>query len=363
MDSKKPQSGIGKTESGPQAPQDTDYLRQASRLMLAGRLPDARDLLRQGLERDVGDPKAMSLLGKIEFRLGNNEEAFEIWQSLVNRFPEESSLWVNLGMAAMALGRHQDAQDAFDQSLKLDPTNQQAHVQLGHLFTELGNRDAARREFMLAGKLSPERPRAWPTGWIDGTLRLPEEGPGLQVQGKTLVARSEDTIHIRHANLAAYTSTLTFQPLERRAAGHVLSGAVQDGLLGTLMRVTGVGSLVATAGAGRFLVADLDDEVLFLRQDTVFAFVDGLDWENGSLDPSQEASVLPVIRLSGTGRAVLWLRGTILQAQVKPSRPWSVGLENLVGWSGQITPSLPEEDQVSQAIFSGDGFVLVEVPQ
>ena len=64
------------------ADNDGDFLRQASRLMLAGRLQDARDMLRRGLEHEVGDPKAMSLLGKIEFRLGNNDASLEIWQSL-----------------------------------------------------------------------------------------------------------------------------------------------------------------------------------------------------------------------------------------------------------------------------------------
>ncbi len=363
MNSKKRPGPTQSEEGGPDRSKDNDqdYLRQASRLLLAGRLQEARDMLRQGLEHDVGDPKAMSLLGKIEYRLGDTQQAYEIWRSLVNRFPEEGSLWVNLGMAAMGLGQHKEAQEAFERSLKLDPTNQQAHVQLGHLFTELGNRDAARREFMLAGRLSPERPRAWPTGQIEGTMRLPENGPALQVQGTTLVARCDESIYLREANLAAATSTLTFEPLERRAAGHVLSGVIQDGRLGTMMRVTGAGALVAVAGEGRFLVADLDDDVLFIKQDAVFAFESSLAWENGAIDPSRDSGLLPVIRLSGKGRAILWIQGKMLQAQVRPSRPWSVSLGNLVGWSGQITPSLPDADEPRQATFSGSGFVLVDV--
>jgi hypothetical protein len=84
---------------------------------------------------------------------------------------------------------------------------------------------------------------------------------------------------------------LTYEPATRRSRGHQTADRFDYG--GTpLYAVSGDGYLVASPGKRQFSAVLLDDDILYLREDLVFAFENSLRWENGNVPGHSNESVL-----------------------------------------------------------------------
>ena len=128
------------------------YLYEGSEFLLANQLQEAREVLEKAMEIDPNDAKGLSLLGLIYYRLGEYDKAERIYVRLVQRFPKEASLRVNLGLVLMMRQKPKEAVVHMNEAVRVQPDHQRAHIYLGHLYTELGDAESARREFLLAGQ-------------------------------------------------------------------------------------------------------------------------------------------------------------------------------------------------------------------
>ena len=140
---------------GPDPSGQSEYMKhlyQGSEFLLSNQLPEARDELLIAASIDPEDPKGLSLLGLVHYRLAEYESARVVYQKLVDRFPNEASLRVNLGLVYMMQGQSESAVYEMQRAIAADPEHQRAHVYLGHLYAEMGDTETARREFLRAGQ-------------------------------------------------------------------------------------------------------------------------------------------------------------------------------------------------------------------
>ena len=138
--------------SNPQQEEYLKYLYRGSELLLGDRLQEAREALEEAARIDPDDPKCLSLLGLVYFRLDDYEPALRIYDRLVARFPEEASLRVNLGLVYMKQGDDVAAREQMLKAVDSDPTHQRAYGYLGLLHSEHGEHKEAREYFLKAGQ-------------------------------------------------------------------------------------------------------------------------------------------------------------------------------------------------------------------
>jgi uncharacterized protein (AIM24 family) len=177
----------------------------------------------------------------------------------------------------------------------------------------------------------------------------------------------EGELLTRLEGLVAWSGALQFQPEPKRIRGRVSEQSFGQGP-GQLVRASGQGVLFLEAPSARsFLAVELGDEGVYVREECLFAFEEAVAFENGKV-PSDEAPDLDLVYLSGRGRVVLSLSGTLRSVAVAQEVPVTVPLSHLVGWQGKVSPrvvSLPAEEGQSPRVaveLSGEGFALIALP-
>jgi uncharacterized protein (AIM24 family) len=127
--------------------------------------------------------------------------------------------------------------------------------------------------------------------------------------------------------------------------------------------VSGQGHLVASPLGAHFAAISLDDDVLYLRDDLVFAFEEQLRWENGHV-PGSDARI-HVIQFRGRGCVAIRTRRPPLAVKLATERVLYVDTDVLAGWIGRVVPRVvaPAAGGESSALFvecTGEGVVLLE---
>jgi uncharacterized protein (AIM24 family) len=107
----------------------------------------------------------------------------------------------------------------------------------------------------------------------------------------------------------------------------------------------------------------LSDDVVYLREDLVFAFEEKLGWENGHVPGS--GGQIPVVQLRGEGCVAIRTRQLPLSVKLAPERTLYVDADALAGWIGRVVPRVvaPAAGGESSAPFvecTGEGVVLLE---
>ncbi|MDY0003975.1 MAG: tetratricopeptide repeat protein [Polyangia bacterium] len=142
----------GADESSQKGSQYLLHLYRGSDLLLKEQVAEARQELEEASRIDPDDPKGLSLLGLVYFRLEEYELAQQIYELLVSRYPSEAPLRVNLGLVYMKQGRAGDARDEMLRAVEFDPNHQRAYGYLGLLHSEAGDHERARVAFAKAGQ-------------------------------------------------------------------------------------------------------------------------------------------------------------------------------------------------------------------
>ncbi|WP_395822812.1 tetratricopeptide repeat protein [Archangium minus] len=188
-------------------------------------------------------------------------------------------------------------------------------------------------------------------------FRVGPHGFSAYVQGELLT---------RLDGLVAYTGQLQFQPEMKRFRGRATDELFGEGSE-QLVRVSGRGVLFLESAESRgFLVVDLGEEGAYLLEGCVFAFEEGVAFENGKV-PSDVVPDLDLVYLRGQGRVVLRLSGALRSVAVSGDGPVTVPLSHLVGWQGKVTPRvvvLPGDNGSPRGAMelSGEGFALIALP-
>jgi uncharacterized protein (AIM24 family) len=127
----------------------------------------------------------------------------------------------------------------------------------------------------------------------------------------------------------------------------------------------GTGHVVLAAADGaRLLAMQLDDQLLYLREERVVAFAGSVRYENGRLNQGESAPV-PMVQLSGLGWTVLESPGPVRVLDVLPRAGVLVVADRVVGWSGRLLPRPARADEAPASgqryvRFSGEGQLWLE---
>lgn len=133
------------------------HLSRGSELLMENRVVEAKEQLETALSFQPRDAQSQDLLAGVYFRLGVYDTAITIWSSLLEDFPNDPTLHVNMGLALFKTGQPEQAREYLERALELEPDHERSWGYLGLVHWRLGRLDAAREAFLRGGQLSMAR--------------------------------------------------------------------------------------------------------------------------------------------------------------------------------------------------------------
>lgn len=126
-----------------------------------GKLDEAEKRLQETVERDPFLEQAWLFLGRVQERLGRNDQAEQSYRrGLVSR-PDDPELHGALGHLLARFGKHAEATAQLREAIRLSPKQRsELHVSLGSILAEAGRLEEAQREYDKVLAMEPEHPGA-----------------------------------------------------------------------------------------------------------------------------------------------------------------------------------------------------------
>jgi tetratricopeptide (TPR) repeat protein len=221
---------------------------------------------------------------------------------------------------------------------------------------------AAQANALAAGSL--ESPSGLMALSVYATTNLvrPEDSAHCMSVSETghLIVRVTDRLWSRTDGIVVTGGSLHFEPATRRVRGQ--QQAEKFAPLGRDMTVvSGQGYLVAAPGSGEFVAVALDDDILYLREDLVYAFEGTLRWENGNV-PGLRGQ-FGVVQFRGDGAVALHSSKPLLRSKLSAATPSTIPVATLAGWIGRVVPravATVEGEPIVMIECSGEGVILIE---
>jgi hypothetical protein len=195
-------------------------------------------------------------------------------------------------------------------------------------------------------------------------LIRPDEGDEVfEIRpGGALIIRIAERLLTRLDGVHITGGDLSYEQAMRRSRGHSTEQPFDHGGA-RLHVVTGRGYLIAVPGKHAFAAVSLDDDILYLREDLVFAFESSLRWENGNV-PGLRGK-LPVVQFRGDGAVALRLLRPLVRVKLPPQGVVFIDALRLAGWIGRVIPRavVPPPGGPLGAMCiecTGEGVVLIE---
>ncbi|MGE0548462.1 MAG: tetratricopeptide repeat protein [Kofleriaceae bacterium] len=196
-------------------------------------------------------------------------------------------------------------------------------------------------------------------------LIRPEDGdePFEISPSGSLTIRVADRMLSRLDGVHLLGGDLTFELAMRRARGHQTEQKF-DYNGEPLHTVSGKGYMVAVpAGKWTFTSVELDDDILYLREDLVFAFEPSLRWENGNV-PGLRGH-FPVVQFRGNGALTMRLVRPLVRVKLPSQGVLLIDPTRLAGWIGRVIPRAvvpPNGAPLGTKCIecTGEGVVLIE---
>jgi tetratricopeptide (TPR) repeat protein/uncharacterized protein (AIM24 family) len=183
--------------------------------------------------------------------------------------------------------------------------------------------------------------------------------------GDTLIVRVRGRVLSRTEGVIVSGGELSYEPATKRVRGRMTEEPFGSDAR-PMFFVSGHGHLVATSRGRKFTALELTDDVLYAREDLVFAFEERLRWENGHVPGSSGA--VPVVQFRGEGCVALRTRRPPLTVKLLPEKVLYVDADLLAGWIGRVVPRVvtPAAGGEASAPFvecSGEGILIVLEPE
>jgi hypothetical protein len=197
----------------------------------------------------------------------------------------------------------------------------------------------------------------------DDLLRPDESDDVFEISASgALIVRVSERMMSRLEGVYITGGDLAYEPAMRRSRGHNTEHPFDYGG-SQLHAVSGRGYLIAVPGKHVFSAVMLDDDILYLREDLVFAFEGQLRWENGNV-PGLRGK-LPVVQFRGDGALAMRLTRPLVRVKLPAQGMVFVDAERLAGWVGRVIPRavVPPAGGPLGAMCvecTGEGIVLVE---
>lgn len=135
-------------------PQDAAVLLVDGQAALeAGKIPDARRLLKAAVTRGKDDPQTAVTASIAALKLEQPELALELSSAGSKEFPRSAALHRIHGMASYRLGQYAEAESSLRQSLNLDNSQALSYFLLGSAQNRLGKTEEAKRNLREAARL------------------------------------------------------------------------------------------------------------------------------------------------------------------------------------------------------------------
>jgi hypothetical protein len=122
--------------------------------------------------------------------------------------------------------------------------------------------------------------------------------------------------------------------------------------------------MVVSPRGARFTLLQLADDIVYIREPSVFSFEETLHWENGRI-PGGGPDALRVVQFRGTGRLVVRSLRAAFTLKIEPEAPLYIDSSALLGWIGRVVPRVlhGEDDQPTPYIeCTGEGVLILEEP-
>ncbi len=401
------------------------HLERGRRALNAGNLIEAKAEIDRCLSARPDDSGALNLRGLLLFKLEEYDDAIRIFDNLAERFPTEHVLLTSLGLAWLKKEAFETATPFFEKAIAIDRNYDRAHNYLGFCYQNMGRYKDARDEFLLGGSRSmaakmeeliaqeegeaAEKKKADENvqAVIDDMINAPEpEKPTfdtvekpvaadeqaaaprrqtvvrnlkdlaarnrLSFSGDSACALSDDGVlrvrgqgFARLRDTAGYVGNLEFRPRFKRYKGKDLKtpfGSEND----PIHELVGEG-VVYLRPAGNLTVIPVDDEVIYLQEDMVWAFAGDLRWENGRL-PGENGVDLLLVQFKGSGDIALRLGHGLRMLPVSPEQPALFPAASVIGWYGEVVPRLTavpfpgHDDPIAVVEIKGQGQILFDMP-
>ncbi len=207
------------------------------------------------------------------------------------------------------------------------------------------------------------RPPMSLTEFATARLVRPEDGdhPFEIGSGGVLIVRVGGRVFSRTEGVDVTGGQLAYEAVTRRSRGaQTQEPWGDDGR--PMFAVSGQGFLVAVPMGGTFTAVQLDDDILYLREDLVFAFEAEVRWENGHVPGSR--SRLRMVQFRGHGAVAFKARRPLLAVKLSAPGVLYVDAAAIAGWIGRVVPRAVAPASGSQSSLfvecSGEGVVLVE---
>jgi hypothetical protein len=340
------------------------HLYQGGELLQAGRVEEAKAQLEKAFDLSPKNSRGQNMLGLVYFKLGLFDRAIEIYRNLVDRFPQDGTLRVNLAMVYFKAQKLSEARAELEKALEMNPKHEKAHRYLGLVLVEQGDLGSARPHFAKAGVKDLDRFMGTPQAEFESREEsavknetanaekavssgadpkfheLEEMEDALfHIQGSTMTSQLAGKAFARLDSLLWVDGAISFHPVLKRFAGEITKHSFDSGAKAVL-QLEGEGKLGFSKEKGKFFRIPLPaDKSGFFLEERVVAYSDASVWENGRLQ-SEQGGDIGIFHLDGPAELVLSAAEAVSKREVKEPKGFRIKASRLLGWTGDLVPKL-----------------------
>lgn len=388
------------------------HLNRARRGARAGHFEEAWEELAQARALRPQDEDVLNLVSVLEFKRGRYDEAAAAARALLSRNPGSEVLRSNLGLILYKAGRLAEAETELRAAIEQAPGHLRSHLYLGLLYQMRGKLGLALEHLRVAGAkrrvaeieatlkrssreggvprppggpsdtaptgrvaaaAHPERGHDFEPAFPDGddtgggaaSAAGPEARPLFKIRSEGGVeVASRGVVFVRKGCVAWYSGKLRF------AAEASFRGTTLERIL----RCDGVGTLLVNDPGRRAYRRDLNGQTLVVEGSRLLAIDHGLTFRLDAVQDFRRNRRVDLLRVHGRGSVVFSVGGPVLTHDVTPELPLSISSRDLVGWTGELVPSVLDDRFLEEVMqpdiasppkirFEGEGVVLTEPPR
>ena len=397
------------------------HLNKGREALRSGNIATARAELQTALSIRPGDEDVTNLLSVVCFKAGEFDEAEKLTRRLVAENPDSAVLRSNLGIILVKTGAIDAAETELRRAIELKPDHAKSHLYLGFVYRQKRKLGLALEHFGFAGadrlvselqeqlrrsnresgEVRPARPEpatlsmSSPSISTTAKLMIPPEfraggasapkpeppppppaapappAPARPAGGRLFRIRDNGTVEItfegdvlvRRGTVASYGGRIAF------GADPRLAGTRAEALL----KASGKGSIFLADRGRRPILVELDDEFFSAEGSRILAIGPTLSFRYEPIHDFPRRRRVDILKIFGKGGLVLSPARASFSIPVSADYPLNVSSRDLVGWSGNLVPSvlpdrfldevmLPDSEDPPKIRFEGEGTVLTESP-
>jgi tetratricopeptide (TPR) repeat protein len=133
-------------------------MKEGQDLAAQGRFAEAEVPLKQAAELAPQNYALLTLLGKVEGRVGKHADAIALFRRVVRGQPKAADAHVNLAIALADAGDLEEALKETSTAVLLSPKLASAHLNRARVLADLHRPEEAEKEFAVAHQLAPDNP-------------------------------------------------------------------------------------------------------------------------------------------------------------------------------------------------------------